>query len=152
MSESPQGPGWWQASDEKWYPPHLHPHAQPATQPTHPQQVAYPQQGYPAIPPATSSGRGCGVAVVSVVVVVVALMIAAVIAGRILVHRATTKVEGLVGSSTCEFLTNAQAAGVLGGDATVIQLGGITKIATPALDARVLPKAPTCWATGGTDG
>ncbi len=25
MSESSQGPGWWQASDLKWYPPEQHP-------------------------------------------------------------------------------------------------------------------------------
>jgi uncharacterized protein len=25
MSDGPQGPGWWQASDLKWYPPELHP-------------------------------------------------------------------------------------------------------------------------------
>jgi len=25
MSEVPQGPGWWVASDAKWYPPELHP-------------------------------------------------------------------------------------------------------------------------------
>jgi hypothetical protein len=25
LSDSTQGPGWWQASDTKWYPPHLHP-------------------------------------------------------------------------------------------------------------------------------
>lgn len=30
MSEAPQGPGWWQASDGRWYPPHLHPAAQQA--------------------------------------------------------------------------------------------------------------------------
>ncbi len=25
MSDTSQGPGWWQASDDKWYPPELHP-------------------------------------------------------------------------------------------------------------------------------
>jgi hypothetical protein len=25
MSEKPEGPGWWIASDGKWYPPELHP-------------------------------------------------------------------------------------------------------------------------------
>lgn len=28
MSDVPQGPGWWQASDDKWYPPESHPDAQ----------------------------------------------------------------------------------------------------------------------------
>ncbi|MEJ5255892.1 MAG: hypothetical protein WHS89_11120 [Acidimicrobiales bacterium] len=30
MSDTPQGPGWWQASDGKWYPPEQAPGAQPA--------------------------------------------------------------------------------------------------------------------------
>jgi hypothetical protein len=25
MSDKPEGPGWWIASDDKWYPPELHP-------------------------------------------------------------------------------------------------------------------------------
>ena len=25
MSDKPEGPGWWIASDGKWYPPELHP-------------------------------------------------------------------------------------------------------------------------------
>ena len=37
MSDKPEGPGWWIASDGKWYPPELHPslpvdsHAEPVT-------------------------------------------------------------------------------------------------------------------------
>ena len=27
MSDTPQGPNWWQASDGKWYPPEAHPSA-----------------------------------------------------------------------------------------------------------------------------
>ena len=27
MSETPRGPGWWQASDNKWYPPEQSPYA-----------------------------------------------------------------------------------------------------------------------------
>ncbi len=29
MSDVPQGPGWWQATDGKWYPPEQHPQNQP---------------------------------------------------------------------------------------------------------------------------
>jgi hypothetical protein len=28
MSDVAQGPGWWEASDERWYPPELHPNWQ----------------------------------------------------------------------------------------------------------------------------
>ncbi len=29
MSDSPSGPGWWQASDDRWYPPETHPDYRP---------------------------------------------------------------------------------------------------------------------------
>jgi hypothetical protein len=36
MSDTSQGPGWWQASDGKWYSPELHPEAQlPPQEPEH---------------------------------------------------------------------------------------------------------------------
>jgi len=51
-ASAPQGPGWWQASDENWYPPELTPGTpssgtSPAPQPT--QQAGY-QQPYSASP------------------------------------------------------------------------------------------------------
>jgi hypothetical protein len=46
MSNTSQGPGWWLASDGKWYPPELWtaPPTNP-TQPTYPAQPTYPVQG-----------------------------------------------------------------------------------------------------------
>lgn len=43
MSDSTQGPGWWQASDGKWYPPESHPDAAPHVP---------PPPAAPMIPPA----------------------------------------------------------------------------------------------------
>ncbi len=47
MSNAAQGPGWWIASDGRWYPPELHPSAQPvavaATVPQGPPPVVVPQ-------------------------------------------------------------------------------------------------------------
>ncbi len=43
MSDQSQGPGWWQASDGKWYPPEQAPGAQPTTPP-----AGAPQPGAPA--------------------------------------------------------------------------------------------------------
>ncbi len=40
MSDTSAGPGWWLASDGRWYPPELHPQRQAATQP--PTAVAQP--------------------------------------------------------------------------------------------------------------
>jgi hypothetical protein len=77
MSDVSQGPGWWQASDGKWYPPELHPHYAPppppaaATQPP-PSAPAAPNWGQPpsgpppsgpespTTPPATGAGRSLG--------------------------------------------------------------------------------------------
>lgn len=59
MSDTPQGDGWWQASDGKWYPPHQAPGAprqpagdQPTTQQPTPQQPAQPQPAQPQQPTA----------------------------------------------------------------------------------------------------
>lgn len=32
MSDQSQGPGWWEASDDKWYPPELHPDRRPPSE------------------------------------------------------------------------------------------------------------------------
>lgn len=65
MSQTPAGPGWWQASDGRWYPPESHPYAQhpppPPAMPTQP-PPAMPTQPPPALPtqappPAYSSGQ-----------------------------------------------------------------------------------------------
>jgi uncharacterized RDD family membrane protein YckC len=42
MSDMSQGQGWWQASDAKWYPPHLHPNV-----------INLPPPPVPVAPPAT---------------------------------------------------------------------------------------------------
>lgn len=49
MSETPQGPGWWQASDAKWYPPE----ARPSPSAAPPPPLGYP---YPSFAPQRSEG------------------------------------------------------------------------------------------------
>lgn len=56
MSDFSQGPGWWQASDGKWYPPQ--PSAPPPTMPP-PPQMGPPMGGYPVAPPQQSGMSGC---------------------------------------------------------------------------------------------
>lgn len=48
MAHSPQGPGWWQASDGQWYPPESHPSYQP---PAAPEETPAPTEQYPQYPP-----------------------------------------------------------------------------------------------------
>lgn len=50
MSDTSQGPGWWQASDGKWYPPEQAPGATPATPPAG-DPGAYGTPGYGTPPP-----------------------------------------------------------------------------------------------------
>jgi hypothetical protein len=54
MSDTAQGPGWWIASDGKWYPPEQHPDALAAEPPPldePPMHQAYTDQPYPEKPP-----------------------------------------------------------------------------------------------------
>jgi hypothetical protein len=55
MADEPQGPGWWQASDGKWYPPELHPSAQQAPPPAEapPPDPTVAQPAEPAAVPPT---------------------------------------------------------------------------------------------------
>ena len=84
MSDSSQGPGWWQASDGKWYPPQpaasVAPPPPPPAPPPGPQWGAppAPQWGAPPAAPPKKSNRGCLIAL-AVVGVVVALGIVAVV-------------------------------------------------------------------------
>ena len=59
MSDQSLGPGWWQASDSKWYPPETHPNYRPApptsarVPPTPGGQATPPPPGAPARQPVT---------------------------------------------------------------------------------------------------
>jgi hypothetical protein len=70
-----QGPGWWQASDGKWYPPQ--PAATPPPMAPPPGPGPGPQWGGP--PPAKKSNKGCFIAL-AIVGVVLLLGIGAVVA------------------------------------------------------------------------
>lgn len=51
MSDTPQGPGWWKASDDKWYPPESHPEYQaPAGESAAPEPAPTPPGEGPTAP------------------------------------------------------------------------------------------------------
>src|ERR1700734_556463 len=73
MSDRAQGPGWWQASDGRWYPPESHPDVR-----LPPAPVGAAHEPGPALPDRRSivvlSLGGTLVAVLVIVAVVVALL------------------------------------------------------------------------------
>ena len=70
MSEQSQGPGWWQASDGKWYPPEQ----APATQPPATEPIATPPAyGAPAASTAPAAAAAGGGSTGKIVAVVIAL-------------------------------------------------------------------------------
>ncbi len=61
MSDTPESPDWWQASDAKWYPPETHPDHRPAVPPPPPPGATSPSApawGGAAAPPGVSSPEG----------------------------------------------------------------------------------------------
>ena len=84
MSDTAQGPGWWQASDGKWYPPTSAPGA-PAP-PMAPVQPA---------PVKSSSSKGCLIAILVVLGLFVLLVGGAIVAIAFLGNEASDRLEQL---------------------------------------------------------
>ena len=87
MSQQPQGPGWWQASDGRWYPP------QPPPQPG-PPNVPYQQYMQQPPPARRARNRGC---VIAAIVTVAVLVVGAGIAGYY-IYRGVSAVEEIAGA------------------------------------------------------
>ena len=134
MSQQPQGPGWWQATDGRWYPP------QPQQQPQQPQQQQPQQQqpgppyygppqqwyGQQQPPPAPrKSNRGCVIAVVVAVVV----LVAGLGIGGYFVYRAVTAVSeiaggvGSFGEAKCP--TEQDVSSTVGSPVTLVVSGNL---------------------------
>lgn len=142
-------PGWYRAADGRWYPP-----------PTQ-QQYGYgpPQYGpppggpqYAAAPPPAPKRRGPGRALLVVGAVVVVLVVLGAIALNRLVTGIGESVGGLAGGTGCDAVSTEAVDGALGGTYEVVQLGGLTEIASPVLDSRVLADGTSCWAVESGDG
>ena len=112
MSEQSGGPGWWQASDGKWYPPEQAPSAAPtAPVPETPAPGGFggpPPAGPPGggpppyVAPAGGAGGGSNTGKIVAIVVVVAL-----VAGGIAF--ALTRDSGSSGGSTASFCTKVKS-------------------------------------------
>lgn len=139
-------PGWYRAADGRWYPP-------PAGPPNAGPQYGVPRYGAPqhGAPPPEPPRRGPGRALIVVAVVVVALVVLGGIALNRLVTGIGESVGGLAGGTGCDAVSTDAVDSALGGSYEVIQLGGLTGIAAPVLDSRVLADVPTCWAVESGD-
>jgi hypothetical protein len=119
MSQQPQGPGWWQASDGRWYPPEQHPQFGP------PPTAPYPQYAQQPPPARRAKNRGC---VIAVVVAVAVLVIGVGIGGYYLYRgvSAVTEVAGGAwpfGEATCP--TDQDVSSTVGSPVTLVASGDV---------------------------
>jgi hypothetical protein len=140
MSQQPQGPGWWQASDGRWYPPQpgpsFTPQQQYPQQQHHPEQQygpqqygpqQYPQQQYGQQPPPAprTRNRGC---VIAVVVTVVVLLAGIGVVGYFVYRAVTavTEVAGGVGSfGEAQCPTEQDVSSIVGSPVNLVVSGNI---------------------------
>jgi hypothetical protein len=168
---TPSGPppGWYRAADGRWYPPPAgapnagRPDAAPQYGPLQydtrqfgappgDPRFGAPQYAPPPAPPPAPRRRGPGRALVVVGVVVVALLVLGGIALNRFVTGIGESVGGPAGGTGCDAVSTDAVNSALGGTYEVIQLGGLTDLAGPVLDSRVLADAATCWAVESGDG
>jgi hypothetical protein len=143
MSDTPQGPGWWLASDGKYYPP------EQASQPKPPPPVpAPPAPGPDAVgaPPAPkkSGGKGCLYAVIAVAVIAFIGIVGVVVAVVFVGGKAVDTLEDAAQQKPCPFLSDSEASSALGRNVDAVELSGFTGFVGIGLDTRVLENAPDC--------
>ena len=124
MSQQPQGPGWWQASDGRWYPP------QPPPQPVRPPAVSAVHAAAPAVPSDGSAAgrtrnRGC---VIAAIVTVAVLVVGAGIAGYY-VYRGVSAVNEIAGGAApfgeAHCPTEQDVSSTVGSPVTLVVSGNV---------------------------
>jgi len=163
MSDTSQGPGWWIASDGKWYPPEqaagaaptqpvipppVPPQYTPAPGATTPGQPVQPPPAGPAapapMPPAKKSGAGTKGCIIALAVVGFIILLGGL--GLFLALGVfASKVKDAATAKQCTYLSNSQAKDAVGGDPDVVQLTGFVALGNIVLDTRVLPDGDGCW-------
>jgi hypothetical protein len=99
MSMEPRGPGWWRASDGRWYPPQSQPAYPPQQRPAYPPQPrpAYPPQPFGAGPPAPQKKRGNHGVLIAVLIVVAVVLVAGALGAYFLFRAVSNSVSDVVG-------------------------------------------------------
>jgi hypothetical protein len=108
MSDVWQGPGWWVASDGKWYPPELHPSYQQAAPPVA-AQYPYAQYSAPSQTPKQSPKKKVllGVAALAVVALVAGVLVTTLGSGNSAEAAVTGAVNSAIGDKTAHLVTTA---------------------------------------------
>jgi hypothetical protein len=118
MSQQPQGPGWWQASDGRWYPP------QPPPQPG-PPNVPYQQYMQQPPPARGARNRGC---VIAAIVTVAVLVVGAGIAGYY-IYRGVSAVKEIAGGAApfgeAHCPTEQDVSSTVGSPVTLVVSGNV---------------------------
>ena len=149
MSDTSQGPGWWLASDNKWYPPAGTPAPPPPPLPPsgqpQPPYGTHPMQPPPyAQPVQKKSGKGCLIAVLVVFGLLAAL---AIVAGVLVSMFADDVAENALGGGDCPFLSDEEAAAALGAGTTTMEMSGLSGVLV-MIDSRVMPDDQDCSLQG----
>ena len=124
MSMQPQGPGWWRASDGRWYPPQPRP--------------AYPPQPFGAGPPVPQKKSG-GHGVLIAVLIVVAVVLGVGVLGVYFVYRTVSNsVSDAVGGGELNCPSAADISTLVGSEVNGPTGGNIVV----ASGCYYLPKGP----------
>jgi hypothetical protein len=156
MSDVPNGPGWWQASDGRWYPPESHPGYRPqAAVPAAPNPYAVPPAPFaaPSAPqlgyvPTSNGPKKSGMPTWAKVLLILGLLLVVFVGGCAVFVGKVVRDAGDSVSKGCGFAPTATIDRALGTKTTVLPLTGLIKIAGIALDNRVLNGASSCMITG----
>ena len=102
MSMQPQGPGWWRASDGRWYPPQPRP--------------AYPPQQFHAGPPAPQKKRGGHGVLIAVLAVVGVILVAGVLGVYFVFRTVSNTVSDAVGGGALDCPSAAEISTFVGSE------------------------------------
>jgi hypothetical protein len=132
MSMEPQGPGWWRASDGRWYPPQPHPAYPPQPRP------AYPAPSFGAGPPVPQKKSGSHGVMIAVLIVVAVVLVGGGL-GIYLVYRAVSNsVSNVVGGGGLNCPSAEDISALVGSDVNGPTGGNIVV----ASGCYYLPKGP----------
>ncbi len=102
MTMQPGGPGWWRASDGRWYPPQPRP--------------AYPPQPFGAGPPVPQNEAGNHGVLIAVLSIIAVVVVAGVVGVYFLFRTVSDSVSGVVGGGALDCPSAADISTLVGSE------------------------------------